>query len=517
MTRTPPFSAAPLIRLAPYALITAGLALRLNALGFQSLWRDEVDAIRFALAPLPDLIQTFSQPGFNGPLYFLLLRGWIGAAGQSEYALRFLSLIFGVVGIALIYVLGRRLFNRPIGLVAALLLTVSAYHVWYSQEVKMYTLITALALAALYSLRRAVEAGRARWWAGVIVCTSLAMYSHILAALLIPVEVVLFIVWWPLSRSRLKPGLITLAALTLPYLPLAVWQLPLIFQPAETGFGHFTFGDMAYILGIAYTRGILNSLPVAVVNLAGALAAALAAFGLLAYARPTAGRHITTSLSLLVWIAGPLLAIFIVSINRPLFTDRYLIWIMPAYYLLIACGVVALWPLADNLPRSPAARSARPRRSIFATGLAAAAVISVMFLAAVNTAGIQTQAITPFKADFRSAARFIEAARQPDEPIVFQIPYIQYTFDYYFKQPYQPIAGPFTEYRNAQGGYRDSEAAVFQQLDAVFANRRSVWLVASEVAMWDGRDLLRRWLDAHGTRTQYARFPQVEVSRYELK
>src|SRR5512135_58689 len=178
-------------RLGHYLLITILLAfiLRSGSLTYQSLWRDEVDAIRFALAPLPDLIKTFTQPGFNGPLYFLMLRGWIDLAGQSEFAVRFPSLFFGVISIVLIFVLGKRLFNRSIGLIAAILFTFSAYQVWYSQEAKMYTLISALALAAIYFLRRGIEEGHAKFWIGVVVTTSLAMYAHILAALLIPVEV----------------------------------------------------------------------------------------------------------------------------------------------------------------------------------------------------------------------------------------------------------------------------------------------------------------------------------------
>lgn len=488
----------------------AALGLRLSALDFQSLWRDEVDAIRFALMPLPDLLKTFTQPGFNGPLYFLMLRGWIDLTGQSEFALRFLSLIFGVLGVALIYVLGRRLFNRPIGLVAALLLTVSAYHVWYSQEAKMYTLITALVLAAIYSLRRAVEENRRRWWVSVVVCSSLAMYAHILAALLIPVLVALFVLWWPLSRSRLRPGLVALALLTLPYVPLAIWQLPLVFQPAETGFGRFTFSEMALILGKAYARGILNQLPESLTHLAAALSAALAVFGLLNYARPTHRHGLrTSSLILLAWISLPFLAIFIVSLSRPLFTDRYLIWIMPAYYLLIGLGVYALWPQRSARAGTQPDRLTRP--------LATVAALSVVFLVAVGGAGIWTQATSIFKADFRAAARFIESARLPDEPIVLHISYIQYNFDYYFKQPYQPIPGITTEQRDAQGNYRDSEETVFAQLDATFAPFKSVWLVASEVSMWDARDLLRRWLDAHGTRTHDAHFSHVDVTRYELR
>ncbi|HZY41966.1 MAG TPA: glycosyltransferase family 39 protein [Anaerolineae bacterium] len=480
--------------------------LRLQSMAFQSLWRDEADAVRFALAPLPDVIRTFSQPGFNGPLYFLLLRGWIGLAGQGEFAIRFPSLIFGVISLALIYSLGTRLFSRPIGLIAATLLAMSGYHVWYSQEAKMYTLITALALAAIYCLRRGLEDGRARFWIGMVVCTSLAMYAHILAALIIPVELLLAVAWWPhaedLHRRRLKPALLSLALLTVPYVPLAVWQLPLVFQPGETGFNHYTLGQMFNVLNGAYTRGILNSLDDTWGAIVAGLAAALALFGVLT--RLSKNDRAPSAVGLAIWLALPVLAIWVVSLNRPLFTDRYVIWIMPAYYLAIALGLDAVWH----------ARSAKP---LIQWAVRAAAALSWVVLISVGALSLTAQATTPYKSDFRSAAKMVAAAIQPADVLVFQIPYVQYTFDYYYESSYVSLDGPYTDYSGNNEGYLDSEAAVFVQLDQVFQGKSGVWLIASEVETRDHRNLLQRWLDAHGAVTQQASFAQVTVTRYELK
>ena len=195
-------------RFAPFVLIFLAFLIRLNGLTFQSLWRDEVDAICFAQAPLlsslpqtalsftptcppniPELLAAFTQPGFNGPLYFLILRGWMSVFGYSEFALRFFSLICGVLSVALISTLGTRLFKRAVGLIAGVLLAFSAYQVWYSQEAKMYTLITLLALASIYFLRRAVEEGRVRFWIGVVVCTSIAIKPKTASAAPAPVTI----------------------------------------------------------------------------------------------------------------------------------------------------------------------------------------------------------------------------------------------------------------------------------------------------------------------------------------
>jgi mannosyltransferase len=506
-----------ILRCMPYVLIFIAFLVRVNGLGFQSLWRDEVDAICFAQAPLltalpqtalsftptcppniPDLLSSFTQPGFNGPLYFLMLRGWISLLGHSEFALRYFSLLCGVISVALLITLGTRLFNRAVGVIAGALLALSAYQVWYSQEAKMYTLITLLALAAIYFLRRGVEDGKLRFWIGVVVCTTVAMAAHILAALLIPVEVVLFLLWWSRSRKHRLAGGIALLCVTVPYLPLAIDRLKWVFQPADTGFARYTFGEMLSTLGGAYTRGIFNQLDEPIVLIATATAAVIALFGLLSIDSPDrpASRpdRLFTRLSLIAWAFVPAIIIALISINRPLFTDRYLIWVQPAFYLAVALGVCALGKWWKPL-----------------------AVVALSALLIVNAIGIATQVTTPFKSDFRSAAQAIGPEIKPADLVVFQIPYVQYDFDYYFRRPYQALGGPYTNFPGTLDGYQDSEATVFNQVQSMFTDRSTVWLVSSEAAMWDARNLLQRWLEANGSVTFHAEYPQVQVTRYELK
>src|SRR5512136_1516337 len=96
-----------LLRWGMIALVAVAFAVRVSTLATQSLWRDEVDALRFATAPWRDMLGTFTRPGWNGPLYFLLLRGWVALTGQSEFALRYLSLVLGVLAVVLAFALGR--------------------------------------------------------------------------------------------------------------------------------------------------------------------------------------------------------------------------------------------------------------------------------------------------------------------------------------------------------------------------------------------------------------------------
>ena len=127
-------------------VLLAAFALRVFHLDYQSLWRDEVDAIRYSGGSFLSLLTILTQKGHNGPLYFVFLRGWRILTGDTEFALRYFSVVGGVLMIALAYQAGRQLrLGRAISVIAALLIATSPYLLWYSQEAKMYTWLTSLA------------------------------------------------------------------------------------------------------------------------------------------------------------------------------------------------------------------------------------------------------------------------------------------------------------------------------------------------------------------------------------
>jgi mannosyltransferase len=544
------------------SLVLAAFTLRTVSLDAQSLWRDEVDAMRFATVPLDEVLSNFTRPGWNGPFYFLLLRGWIALTGTSEYAMRFLSLFFGVLCVPLAYALGSRLFNPRTGTFAALLVSVSPYLTWYSQEVKMYTLVPVLALLAIYALRRAVDGDGWYWWGVQVFATSLAVYTHIVAALLIPVQVLIYFTWWPKARRQWLGALISLACFTLPYLPLAGWQMSLLFQdgvdqvfqspdqivPAllagwrtrnplllrsrVTGFGHYTLGRMLHILLTNWSVGYFGFSGLA--RFEGTiLMAGLAGWGLLSFFLSLRrwGEALRKRLSLLCWLAVPGLIVWYISLRQPLFTDRYFIWSALAFYLLIAVGLAALWRLGG-----------------WRQGLVLLLVALVLVFNGVNQ---WLQATTPGKADFRGAVGYmaerygasgveggqvvpapatcegcsydvhlplVTSDSEFSELIVFQIPYAKYSFNYYFPHTSYPWAeGLYTNHFHPDGSYVMSEAQAAEEMERMTEGYRVVWLVATEAEMWDERGLVKGWLDAHMRLTNETEgtYLWVDVYRYE--
>ena len=179
MTRRPYSIRWPLL-----GLTWLAFALRMAGVTAQSLWRDEVDALIFATQPLTELLAMFRQPGQNGPLFFLALRPWLAAVGQSELALRLPSALAGALAVPIFYALVRRVIHdRQPAAIAALLMATAPYLVWYGQEAKMYAALTVLAPASLLLTVEVSRRGGWWRWVSLYVITSLCFYTHLLAAL----------------------------------------------------------------------------------------------------------------------------------------------------------------------------------------------------------------------------------------------------------------------------------------------------------------------------------------------
>lgn len=471
---------------------------RVAGLTSQSLWRDEVDALQFASRSWPDLLATFAKPGENGPLFFALLHPWLQVAGTSDYALRMQAAAGGVLTVVLTWVLARRLLRlaaadtpaapatATIPLLAALLVAVNPYLTWYSQEAKMYGWLPALVLLTLLAFLAALQQGQWHRWLLYLLLLGVTVLHHVWAVLLIPLCLSWLLWLWPDTRRRLLPFVLTLALPLLPYFTLVGWWQWRLFTTTDFQTGHpfVPLPQIATNLTTAMAIGVRGGpslLPIALLIFLWLIASLL---GRQALPAPNkAGRVLGM---LWTWLFLPPLLIFLVSLRKPLFTDRYLIWIAPAALLLAAWGIVTL------------ARLWRP--------LGAATVLLVVAFSLLQ--GWQ-QMHTPIKADFRAAAVFVEAQRGPEDVLLFQIPYNRAVYTYYAGTNMHIVDGRYTN-----SGI--SPTQVDQEMVTLLANASTVWFIASEEAMWDNRGLTRAWLDAHGHATARRAFARVEVVRYTL-
>ena len=457
--------------------------LRAATLANQSLWRDEVDAIRFSSWSLPELVAGLVQVSHNGPLYFLLLSFWRTFTGNSEYALRFPAAGLGVLLIPLGYALARQLgLSRRAGLLTGLLLTTSPYLMWYSQEAKMYTMLTVLVGVAFLAYLKALAGGGGRWWAVFTAATSLSFYTHILAPLMLIVYAAVALGHGGLTRRRWRGWLASMVLLTGPYLPLAWWQAPRLVRGYASGHQFYPLSEEIYLLLQLYSRGLIR--------FAGLLPVIAALFlllaGLFLSISPARRMQFNSRAVLAAWLLIPPLAVYLISRRVPVFEDRYLIYITPAFYLLSAAGLVSLRQQA---------------RWLAALGLGATLLI--------NGLGLHLQQRQPIKADFRAAAAWLVAQPAAPDAIMMQIPYLQHTLNYYYPRPYTFLAGPWTNDNK-------NEATLHREMVQLTAGKTDLWLVVSEEAVWDSRGLAKTWLSTHADLLAEAHFTRVDVYHYRL-
>ncbi len=219
-----------------WVVLGLGLGLRLYRLGVQSIWYDEGVSLYLAGQTVPDLIRH-TAADIHPPLYYLLLHFWTRLAGDSEFSAAFLSVIWGLLLVAFVYRVGMRLAGRRAGLAAAALVALSPFNLWYSQEIRMYTLGALLGLAATwYGSRCVAEARNGAPGSGLGACALYALAAatglytlYYFAFLLIALN--LWVVWRILRRPtgrgawvRWLAAQIAVVVLYAPWLPIAVRQ-----------------------------------------------------------------------------------------------------------------------------------------------------------------------------------------------------------------------------------------------------------------------------------------------------
>lgn len=171
-------------------IILLGSALRLYHLGAESLWYDEVGSIDQATQNLSALFFNFQQ---DPPFYHLLLKYWIRIFGITEVAVRMLSCIFSIFSLYLAYKISYSLFNKRIALISTLLLALSPFHIFYSQEARYYILSFFLALLSVYIFLKLLNTNCKRYYYFISIINTLNLYTNPLSLVIIIAESIILL------------------------------------------------------------------------------------------------------------------------------------------------------------------------------------------------------------------------------------------------------------------------------------------------------------------------------------
>ncbi len=350
-------------RLGLLVALFTGFGLRLQALTLQDIWWDEARNIDVALRPFLQ-VAVAPELDIHPPVYFWLLHGWarlldlqMGMAPDLlAFGTRLLSVMAGVIGIALLARLAQAIDGASAGLVAGLLAAWSPFWLAESQESRMYTVAYAwLLLAALaFWLADPSPARASAKRAVFVVASAAALLTHYNAVFVLAA----WYGWWLIAalRSATRPAAlrtwllsgVATALLVLPVAPIALRQIPgyanpNLVVPSLVDYlrqnWQAYWGGYALDTGWAGARAGLWLWVAAALGLGGALLATW-------QARARRG-HI---LFLWVWLAGSLALYYLAVLDRGAFNVRYASFVTPALYALVGMGLSVwgrLWrPLA---------------------------------------------------------------------------------------------------------------------------------------------------------------------------
>jgi mannosyltransferase len=403
------------------AVTLVALALRLYGVGIKPLWIDEAYSLERARQPLLQLWTELIAD--HVPAYFALLWATHTFTGEAEWALRLPSVLTSASVAIALPLIGRELGGPLAGVIAAALFAFSPYVIFWSQEAKPEATALAVAAWSTYLLLVAARRRTRLAWLLYGAVSLLGLYTFYYHVFIFAAQN-LAVAADCLRRRALRSlgnwslGQVVLVALFAP------WPLThLLGHLDDAGFpplGRLAPGDflLQWIngpVGGAFAANSGTWFGVSLAGLAGALLAILSLVGLAAHGHWS---HYSFQWAVLVsWLLTPLVGAFAVQLFVPAHEPFYLLPVVPAVLLLAAFGVL-------ELVRGGLSRRIVGALACLAIALPWAGLDAMLY----RTAGSQHP-------DWRDAAVFFLAHRQPGEVLIPDPAWQASTLGYYLPDP----------------------------------------------------------------------------------
>jgi mannosyltransferase len=483
------------------AMLTAlGTVLRFLFLVRKPFWFDECFSVEVARLPWSDFCKLMWRREANMSLYYLLLRGWLHL-GSSPFFIRSLSVILSLACLPAVFWLAGKMFGGRVALLATLLIAVNAYHIRYAQEARSYALFVLLAtLSSGFFIAWQQEPSRRNRFAYAI-ASVLTVYAHLYALLLLAAQWLSVRRWWreDAGRRSNSSGRTSIWRQTWIWIGIAI--APLVIFAAKTGAGPIRWIPKPSLYGVLLFGELLVGNDGLFLFLIYVTACCIA----FDVSRRKERKHGSSICSweirfLLIWLIFPVFIVVLLSLARPLFLGRYLIFCLPPFVILASAGITEL-------------------RKIWA-------IMVAVIIVLLSMQGIHSY----YDYDFdlvrdrsETATNYVLDHSRPGDAILFHIAEGRVPYEFFRSlrganggpEIVYPRHGDRLDYRDFSG--RPS-ADLVRSLDARYS-RVWVWLMSNEKA---GRPdastvMLEQVLNEGFVETEEEQYPQVELRLYSRR
>ena len=534
--------------------------LRVLLLAMKGMWLDETFSVWLVDHSLLNMLHWIVKIDQHPPLYYLLLHFWIALRGNAPYTVRLFSVLFGTATIPVIYLIGKRVSGLVVGLAAAVIMALSLFNIYYAQETRMYTLLTFNAAVAIYALVRLLTGARSvrpiggqfreylhawrtpepvqaeaegdfsyrdvlsdqggwrAWifrhrlppirtietdltWVAFIVFSAATLLSHN-AAVFFPIATNLFVLGLMLFKRWNKSG--SQPAFQAPsfgnwvkaqigiFLLWSPWLVPFIRQAGRVDQEFWipkpTWDAITQTFRTLMNPGAPGQASQVIIMW---ILYALLCFGLVYYRK-----KLSIFFFLLALFAVPFLGELLVSLRRPIFSDRTLIWITIPMFLLLAAGIAQL----------------RFRLLMFA-------VLGIVATNYLFCAGDYYRFYQ--KEDWSTPAGYVANFAEKDDLVLFNSNFVVIPFEYYFKE-YENLYSIQVVKRGVPQDLFEScvlepkmTEADIPGLISLLRGHDRVWLVYSHNDYTDPKSLIPQTLASQMNLIQTRDFYGGQVQLYE--
>lgn len=391
----------------PYVLAVglvtvAAFALRISQI-HQSLMGDEVFTyLDIHGRSLGAVISTVNTGGENSPPLFFMLAWAASKLGNPTIWLRLPSIIAGAAVVPVVYAVGRATFSRAAGLIAAAIVALAPFTIYYGIEARPYALLMLLLALSTLALVHATRTNSRAWWGLFVVAGTAAAYTHYTGVFVLFTESI-WALW--VCRDRIREPLISIALIALLYVPwlpnlrgkaLGVigGLYPLTASHVVKDLVRVVVGSPLASLGqIPTTAG---AIVVAICVLAGIGTALRAWYGVSEAARPRIDVRSPQVLMIALAVATPVGVLLYSIVATDIWLPRGLSGSIPAIAIVLAAALAAL--------------AALPRRI---WPVAAVLVVATLVFGTIKSFGTAY-----VRQDYRAMARYLDRVAGPHDPVL---------------------------------------------------------------------------------------------------
>ena len=483
-------------------ILLLGVVLRLYRLGRYDYWFDEILCI-FQKNDISGIISGKVLDS-NPPLYFLFLNFW-GRLSDGEFWMRLPSVLFAFITILIVYYFTRKFIDERTALIASFLLAVSPFHIYYSQEVKMYSLLILLSFISVASLTLSLREENKKYFISYSIATAAALYTHYFAIYLLIVEIgviLILLIFKDVRRNFKKLFCFSIAGIFLIYLPWVPVMLKEHFFNTSGFVGTWipkpgikTFFYTLKNFSVGFSSPRVNYIPASITY------ASLAFAGMIHLIKEKK----TTGLFIVAFVFSAPLGLFLASLKSPVYLDRYISFVLPFFLIIVSAGM----------------------RRFRSTALVIVLVILSVFsffgyrdmyekIPYINQAPGEHERVS-----MRAPVEYIKSRWKEGDIAGHSCRSTQLSFEYYWGKdsPEQKLIATENFEKYPQPSVWSHSSLLPQVVPDSVNGTGRIWLVLS---WWDPMDeldyisiKLKKWMDMHFYLSEEKRFPGIFIYEYE--